>query len=223
MTKWVRRLLVVEDTPLMASLLVESLTSAGYDVRAAASATAALDAIDDFDPDALLLDIDLGDGPSGVDLALRVHREHPDIAITFLTRLADLGLAGGDRKHLPPGSVYINKSAIADVADLVEGIEAALAGEAAHRPLPPLDPGTPGADMLLTLTPTQLQVLRLASAGYTNAAIARRRGTSERAVEMLLQSASTRLGVVAESERNTRVVTIRRYLEAAGLAGASGE
>ena len=77
--------------------------------------------------------------------------------------------------------------------------------------------------MLLTLTPTQLQVLRLASAGYTNAAIARRRGTSERAVEMLLQSASTRLGVVAESERNTRVVTIRRYLEAAGLAGASGE
>lgn len=223
MTKWVRRLLVVEDTPLMASLLVESLTSAGYDVRAAASATAALDAIDDFDPDALLLDIDLGDGPSGVDLALRVHREHPDIAITFLTRLADLGSAGADPGAFPPGSVYINKSAIENVADLVEGIEAALAGEAAHRPPLATATSATGTDRLQTLTPTQLQVLRLAAAGFTNAAIARRRGTSERAVEMLLQSASMRMGVISESEKNTRVVTVRRYLEAAGLAVARGD
>jgi len=46
-----RKLLVVEDEPLMASLLAESLTAANFKVETALDAGKARRAIDRFDPD----------------------------------------------------------------------------------------------------------------------------------------------------------------------------
>jgi DNA-binding response OmpR family regulator len=76
-----RRLLVVEDEPLMASLLASALTSAGFSVETASDVLEAREAVRNFDPDAVLLDISLGDGPSGLDLAHVLNRQRPDIAL----------------------------------------------------------------------------------------------------------------------------------------------
>ena len=78
MVAWTRRLLVVEDDVLLASLLAESLGASGFDVAVASDAREARDRVDDFDPDVVLLDVALGSGPSGVHLAhalqpLRLH------------------------------------------------------------------------------------------------------------------------------------------------------
>lgn len=212
-SKWVRRLLVVEDDPLMSSLLVEALTGAGYEVTSAADVLEAVAAVDDFDPDAALLDLDLGAGPSGMDLATRIHRQHPDIAIIFLTRFADPRAAGEEARSLPPGSAFLCKASLFDLADLIRGIESALGGSPSTG-----SPQLGETEMTLAaLTPSQREVLRLAAIGYGNQAIARARGTSERAVELLLQSASDRLGVVVEPGMNHRVLAVRAYIAAAGL------
>ena len=65
-----RRLLVVEDDALTASLLAETLVSQGFEVVTAHDVVEALRAVDIFDPDAALIDIALGEGPNGIDLAL---------------------------------------------------------------------------------------------------------------------------------------------------------
>ena len=59
-----RRVLVVEDQPLMRALVGDTLTHAGFVVHTAGSAVEALTEFDGFDPDLLVTDIDLGVRPT---------------------------------------------------------------------------------------------------------------------------------------------------------------
>jgi DNA-binding NtrC family response regulator len=85
---------VVDDEPIMAALLATALESGGYEVRTAPDAPKARADLDRFDPDMVVLDIALGRGPSGVDLAHVVHRRHPGVGILLLTKHPDLRTAG---------------------------------------------------------------------------------------------------------------------------------
>ena len=64
-----RNIVVVEDDDLLRSLLADSLERAGFRVTTAANAADARRAIHTADPDAVVLDIDLGQGPNGFDIA----------------------------------------------------------------------------------------------------------------------------------------------------------
>ena len=61
-----RRLLVVEDEPLTASLLAEALRAHNFEVATAADVLAAQKAVKEFDPDAALIDISLEIGRAHV-------------------------------------------------------------------------------------------------------------------------------------------------------------
>ncbi len=196
----------------MASLLVQALTTNRFEAITVSNVVDAVTAVAEFDPDAVVIDIDLGDGPTGLDLALRLQIEHPDVATIFLTKYPDPSAAGQGDVRVPPGSVYLDKDAIFEIPTLVAGIEAALQGEPGgwRHDLHPTGP-------LAALTRAQREVLHLAALGYTNAAIARRRGTGERAVELLLHSALQSLGVPSRDDLNPRAVAIRTYIELAGV------
>ena len=208
--KWQRRVLVVEDSGLLASLIAQALTEAEFEVATARNVQEASELVASFDPDAALLDIDLGPGPTGLDLADRLHNTHPGIAVIILTQFADAMVAGSDTP-LPRDCLYLNKGSIADTMELVAAVEAGLAGKCG-RWAPPAEQPPP----LETLTPAQRQVVVAAARGLTNRAIARERGTSERAVELLLREAALRLGVVAHPDVNARVALVNRYLKVAG-------
>ena len=117
-----RKLLVVEDEPLMASLLAESLNAANFNVETAPDAAKARKVIDRFDPDILLLDISLGDGPSGVHLAHAVHETRPDIAILILTKHPDAKSATSDGLDLPPNVGFFRKHLVYDISYLLNAI-----------------------------------------------------------------------------------------------------
>ena len=70
----------------MASLLAEVLFGHGFAAETAQDVIEARAAIRHFDPDGILMDISLGDGPSGLDLARVLAGQRPDIAIIFLTK-----------------------------------------------------------------------------------------------------------------------------------------
>jgi hypothetical protein len=207
-----RRLLVVEDEALMASLLSDVLTSTGFEVRTSGNVSDARSAIEDFDPDVVLLDISLGAGPSGIDLAHVLDAQRPDIALIFLTKHPDRRTAGLDVAAVPSRAGFLRKDMISDTNYLLESIESVLADRARDvrhdllqdRPL-------------VNLTKSQLEVLRMASQGLTNAAIAKRRNSTERAVEMLLQAVFAQLQIDASGDINPRIEAVRRYIEAAGL------
>lgn len=207
-----RRVLVVEDEQLMSSLLADVLVAAGFEVEVANNVLDAREAVRAFDPDLALLDVSLGGGPSGLDLAIVLHASRPDIALIFLTKHPDRRTAGLDGADVPPGAGFLRKDMVTDTAYLFDAIESVLA-EQSGRVRHDLAPDRP----LARLTAKQVDVLHMAAQGLTNAAIARERHVSERSVEMLLHSVFQTLGIATHGDVNPRVEAIRHYIVAAGM------
>ena len=207
-----RRILVVDDEPMVAALLASVLTSAGFATATAADALEMNRQIEGFDPDAVLLDISLGDGPSGLDLGHALSVRRPDIAVLYLSRYPDPRLVGGGRDQVPQGSGYLHKDRIEDVDYLIDSIEAVLRGHpenASHT--------FTGDRELASLSLKHREVLRLLSLGYTNEYIARRKDVALGTVERWNNEIFEALGIVRDGDTNRRVEAVRRYVAAVGL------
>ena len=209
---WLRRLLVVEDEPLVASLLYQVLQAAGFSVQACNSAVDARTIVREFDPDGALIDVNLGTGPSGLHLGHLLHRTHPHIGLLFLTKYYDPRVSDSRGVGVPKGSAFLAKDLISNTQVLIDAVEGILR-EGSQPPL--LVPTRSHA--LTSLTRTQLEILRLAAAGLTNAGIAKARGTNERTVEQRLQSVYRILAIPEDPDINRRVEAVRRYIEVAGI------
>lgn len=85
-----RRVLVVDDEPLILRALASGLGAAGYAVRTAADATGALEAAATWAPDVVVLDLRLPDG-DGVEVCRRLREWStvPVIVVSALDREAD--------------------------------------------------------------------------------------------------------------------------------------
>jgi DNA-binding NarL/FixJ family response regulator len=206
-----RKLLVVEDEPMVAALLQELLAHEGFEMRSANSANEAVQITEDFDPDIAILDINLGRGPNGVDLAFILSKQNPGIAILLLTQHPDLRTAGFEESDLPPGCGFLRKDAVVSTKDILNALDS-LAALTPGEVRGDSDPDRP----LGNLTQTQVEVLRMVSQGYTNQEIANRRNTSTRAVEQVLNAVFLTLGIDTEGGINPRVEAVRRFIAAAG-------
>ncbi len=86
------RVLVVDDDPLVAAFLSELIPLWGtrYRVDVASSGEAAVEAVHQFPPDVVLLDVVMP-GIGGIEALRRIHRSHPDLPVIVMTGLgADL-------------------------------------------------------------------------------------------------------------------------------------
>ena len=177
-----RRILVVEDEPLLRDLIAKSVEASGFIVSTAANAADAKRAIKVSDPDALVLDIELGPGGTGLDLAEVLARQFPDIGIVFLTNLPDPRFASDSKSKISKTHAYLRKSALQSGNDLVEAIEAVLRDKVTNEYRHDLASNRP----LAALSQRQIATLKLVADGKTNSQIASLRGTSVRAVESML-------------------------------------
>lgn len=196
----------------MGALLQETLTTHDFEVDRATDVIEARESIRAFDPDAVLLDIGLGDGPSGLDLARSLTIQRPDIAVVFLTNYPDPRATGADPSSLPPGCGYLRKDRVHDSAYLVASIESVLA-ECAAQARHDLTEAQPLGD----LSARQLEALRLIAAGYTNEHIAHLKGVAISTVERWSAEIFRTLGIHSDGELNPRVEAARRFIAAAGL------
>ncbi len=207
-----RRILVVEDEPLMASLLASALTGAGFDVDTASDVLEARESVRNFDPDAVLLDISLGDGPSGLDLAHVLHKQRPDIALIVLTKYPDPRTAGVETTMLPPNCGFLRKSRVKDTEYLLESIEAALNDRTVE-----IRQDGEGPHPLAPLSVKHLEVLRLMATGYTNDYIAKLKGASQSTVERWNVEIFRALDINTKGNINPRVEAVRMFVMAAGV------
>lgn len=208
---WKRRVLVVEDEPFVASLLCEVLAKSGFDAVSAGDAATARDLAEAFDPDAALIDINLGSGACGLQLGCALHRVMPHIALVFLSQFYDPRLTTRNSTLVPPGSAFLAKDTLADAGALVECIESTLRPGSALR-----WDDVRAEHTIASLSDAQLETLRLAALGYTNSAIAAYRGVSERAIERRLHEVYDVLGIAASPSINMRVEAVKRYQSEAG-------
>jgi PAS domain S-box-containing protein len=84
------RVLVVEDDPTLRGALAEGLTSEGFAIHAVASAPAAYAVIADVQPDVVLLDWWLQEGPQGASACRLLREADPHAAIVMFTGMGDL-------------------------------------------------------------------------------------------------------------------------------------
>jgi len=82
------KIMIVEDEALLAADLSDNLTEMGYTVTYVSSGEAALDRFESFNPDLLILDIQLKGKLDGIQTADRLRNKRP-LAIIFLTAFAD--------------------------------------------------------------------------------------------------------------------------------------
>jgi DNA-binding NarL/FixJ family response regulator len=174
-----RRAVVVDDEPLLCSIISEILESEGWDVLRAHDALAALTAVKEHNPALIVADIDLGIGPTGIDVVQRVRADFPHIAVVFITNLADPRITGKGWDTIPEDASYIIKTELNSTNALREAVSAALESGSALRQMVE-------HSSVRALSNLQLSVLKLVSDGLTNDEIAAARGTSTRAVERML-------------------------------------
>ena len=207
-----RSVLIVEDDALLRELLAVALERHGFVVETAASAADAKRVFSRGDHDAVVLDVSLGPGPNGFDLADSLRSQAPHLAIVFLTNLPDSRFVERDPKGLPGGVAYLRKSSLSDVEALIEALDSTLRGREASVLRQDNDPTRP----MVRLTRKQIAVLRLAASGMSNQQIADNRRVSVKAVEDTISRASKVLDIDTTEEGNLRVAAVRRFLAVTG-------
>lgn len=211
MTDLARRVLIVDDDPLVATLVESLLSARGFATSSCGDATTARQRVAEFDPDLVILDVNLGGGPTGLQLGYVLARLHPELALMYLTRyptavIADRAMAEHARHH-----AVLSKDDVHDADVLIAGVEDALRGRRRGAEL-----DVARDEQMSSLTRTQWEVLGLVADGLTNSAIAERRNTSERAVEKQLRQIYEILALQSGREVNARVLAALRYRNSMG-------
>jgi DNA-binding NarL/FixJ family response regulator len=211
MVNTTRKVLVVEDDVLLASLVKKSLIEAGFLVETAQETAKARKKVKDFDPDLVLLDLALGDGPSGVHLAHALHDTRPDIAVLVLTKYSDAKSISSQAQDLPDSVGFIRKQLIEEPGQLVEAIEKVLADRPSEVRHDRQD-----AKPFQSLPDKGQEVLRLLAESCSNQEISKRTGLSVKSVERWIDRIYQELGIEVSGSINPRVAAVTKYLRAIG-------
>jgi DNA-binding NarL/FixJ family response regulator len=192
----------------MRALISDLLVSLGFEVEAVESASAAVKAAARFDPDAAILDVELGAGPNGFDLARILRETAPEIGLVFLTNIPEPKTIGVDNRSIPKDAAYLVKDSVGDIELLLKAIKASMRGRVGQELRHDRD-----VHSLSNLSRSQLDLLHLAALGLSNTEIAARRGTTVRAVENLFKRAIDSAGIEVGPGEHGRVLAVRKYIE----------
>ena len=207
-----KRLLVVENEGLLRDLIARLLGDYGFAIKTASNAGEAKVCVGAFDPDAVILDIDLGLGPNGFHVAEVLAEENPEIGVVFLTNLPDARFAESVDMTRFSGAAFLRKGELVDATVLVRAVDAVLRDRVSHEFRHDRSVSRP----LGKLSATQLTVLRLIAEGKTNSQIAEMRSTSIRAVEAVVSRVLRHLGIDPAVSGNPRVEATRVYFDTFG-------
>jgi DNA-binding NarL/FixJ family response regulator len=209
------RAIVVEDDDFTRLMITTALKSQGLEiVLATPSPTEALEQSLALKADLAILDLQLGKGPTGIDLAVALRRLQPKIGILMLTSFEDPRLLNPNLPKLPFGGVYLTKKSVGEIEILNNAIDQALdhkkwSGTWAPVPQP--------ISSVAKLTDTQLETLRLMAQGLSNAEISKRRFVTEKSVETSIARLAKAMGLTNDPGQNQRVHMAKVYFRALGV------
>lgn len=171
-------------------------------VGEAATAEEALEAIPRTRPDVAVLDVRLGDGPSGIEVCRDIRSHHPEVACIMLTSFADdealfasimAGASGYVLKQIR-GTELVG--AIRRVATGESLLDTAVTARVLERLRNPPEE----ADPLNGLTPQERRILALIAEGRTNRQIADIMFLAEKTVKNYVSHLLAKLGMARRSE-----------------------
>ena len=205
--------LVVEDDYFTRSTLTTTLISQGFKVpNPASNFKEALESFRTNRQQVLLTDLDLGEGPGGLDLANHLVKIKQDLGIVFLTSFQDPRFQDRKSAEIPAGAEYLIKQSLIEISEIKDAILSALtAGDSPSR--------APTKKFAAGLTEAQIETVQMVAAGLSNSEIAKRRFVSEKAVEKTIKSLAEHFDLAMDSSKNLRVSMARMYLKLTGGKG----
>ncbi|MEN9736596.1 MAG: hypothetical protein RL129_1307, partial [Actinomycetota bacterium] len=119
---------MVEDDSFVRATLKAAIQLQGIEViHDTSNVASAMKIARSARPDAAIVDLDLGRGPNGIDLAIGLRNVVPEIGIVLLTGFIDPRLLNPEIGKLPRGSKYLVKQRLSDVEVLYETVLDAIA------------------------------------------------------------------------------------------------
>lgn len=198
------RAVLVEDHTLTRTLMTSMLTSLGFLTWAAEAVDEGMDLIQKMEPDLLVTDLDLGVGPSGVELAAWTQKSYPQMGIVLLTAHRSTRLVDPQELAENPRRVHLLKEEITSPEVLRSAIRIALQEDPSERH----EVSEPAR---YSLSRDQADVLRLMAQGMSNAAIAAKRGSSVSAVENIARRIYAALDLAGNDAINPRSAAILMF------------
>jgi DNA-binding NarL/FixJ family response regulator len=201
--------LLIEDDLFTRSTLTALLTHRGFEVIGQTnSVEEALLLQNLHSPHVALVDLDLGPGPNGIDVATALRRRNPQIGIVMLTSFLDPRFADLKSLPIPRGAKFITKGELSDISTLITAILQVRRNPILHTKN--LKQST------ALLTSGQIDILRLVSEGHTTSSIAVARGVTEKSIEATLARIHTKLGLPKAKSLNPRIQLTRAFFTLVG-------
>ena len=200
---------ICEDDPFTLATLTASLEF--EDVEVVISTASPNQALEEFKtkiPHAMLIDLHLGDGPTGLDLAQSIRAQSPETGIVFLTSFESPKLLDKNFKGFPSGSQYLNKRDIGSVKEILLAVQKSIAKDRKSS--------VPISGEVSSLTKRQLEVLELVAEGFTNTEIASRLELKTKTVEGINLRIAKALRIETGQNTNQRIQMAKTYLRSIG-------
>ena len=215
------RIVIAEDSAVMRAGLAEILADSGHEVAAAVgNAGDLLAAVDQYHPDAAVVDVRMPPGytDEGLRAAITIRRDHPKTGVLVFSQYIETRYTADLLGAAPGGGAagvgYLLKDRVADVDEFIEALSRVAAGGTA------LDPEVVTQllrasrnDGLAALTSREHDVLALMAEGRSNTAIAAILVVSERSVEKHVANIFSKLGLAPSDADHRRVLAVLRYLQ----------
>ena len=211
------KLLIVEDDKILLTMMSGALTSEGFNVLAASDAQSAMQYFDKARPDVVILDIDLGAGPSGIDLANKMRQISGRIAIVFCTSFKDMRFIQGDYLKYPLHTVVLKKADVVNMEKFSNAINEAVE---LIRESDESKPDNLHEKYYKDLTALEIELLTLIAGGHSNKQVAAEKGISLKSCENAIARLAKKLEIPAAEQSNQRVLLTRKYMELSGKSNS---
>ena len=207
------RTIIVEDEPLFRQL-IQTLLARDPEIDVVAEASTGEDAIglaEQFQPEVVLMDIELGSGMSGIEAGFAIKFARPNTGIVVLSSHVSKQFIVNSG-----GWSYLLKRNVRDISSVARAIKGASWGMLVIDPQitemlnPRMD--TP----LFKLTLEQLQLLERVAHGLSDMVIAEEMEMKESEISRQLVEICDVLGIRLDSRVDTRVAAVKAYLDQTG-------
>jgi DNA-binding NarL/FixJ family response regulator len=199
------KVLLVEDDLFTQQLVTDVLEHRDIEVRSVSDVANAIDELESFEPNVVVTDLDLGDGPDGSDLLQYIDLNLPWIGKVVLTSHSSPTLALSPGQTLPNDITLLIRPRVS-TNEIHEAVLAAL--EHANTPR---NMSLEIPDEIRLVSQAQGELLKLMAEGLSNTALARHRNRSIQATEAMVHRLFLSLGIVSHPDVNPRVVAVRMW------------
>lgn len=208
------KVMIVEDEGLFRDMLKISLSSVpNLDVvGAVGDGNAAIESASRLDPDVILMDIELGSDPNGINAGRAIKSENPDTGIVILSSHRERQYISLIAVEESSGWSYLLKQSVSDAGALARAIEGAASGLVVMDPAVVNSMKPRKGSITAGLTPRQQEVLTMMAQGYNNAAIAEKLVLGTKSVENYINAIYQELNLSHNGPLHPRVQAVLSYI-----------